>query len=55
MYYFMNSNLANWLRKSRKISEESSVEYDLHMLYSQKKMRKLYEKNVYILNQVSLI
>ena len=41
-----------WLLYSRSITNDLLVEHDLHMLRMQKKLRKIYDNNVYKLNRV---
>jgi hypothetical protein len=45
--------LSRWLSHSQTISEELLIDFDLHMLRQQKKLRKKYLANIYVLNKVS--
>ena len=45
--------LSRWLSHSQAISEELLIDFDLHMLHQQKKLRKKYFTNIYVLNKVS--
>jgi len=45
--------LSRWLSLSRKMTEERLIDFDCHMLRQQKKLRKKYLANIYVLNKVS--